>query len=104
LYFENGLIAEVIDNTTSRGRTIRFVFEGDNEELYQKIDEIGQTPLPHTSRGTLSLMIAPDIRPSLPNIAAPLRRPRPGSTSRVISSRPFRGGACRSCRSRSTSD
>ena len=46
LYFENGLIAEVIDNTTSRGRTIRFVFEGDNEELYHKIDEIGQTPIP----------------------------------------------------------
>jgi S-adenosylmethionine:tRNA ribosyltransferase-isomerase len=46
LYFENGLVAEVIDNTTSRGRTIRFVFEGSNEELYEKIDEIGQTPLP----------------------------------------------------------
>ncbi len=46
LYFENGLIAEVIDNTTSRGRTIRFVFEGDNEELYSKIDEIGETPIP----------------------------------------------------------
>ena len=46
LYFENGLIAEVIDNTTSRGRTIRFVFEGTNNELYDKIDEIGQTPLP----------------------------------------------------------
>lgn len=46
LYFENGLIAEVIDNTTSRGRTIRFVFEGSNEELYEKIDEIGQTPIP----------------------------------------------------------
>lgn len=46
LYFENGLIAEVIDNTTSRGRTIRFVFEGSNEELYHRIDEIGQTPLP----------------------------------------------------------
>lgn len=46
LYFENGLIAEVIDNTTSRGRTIRFVFEGTNEELYGKIDEIGETPLP----------------------------------------------------------
>src|SRR6056297_2121601 len=42
LYFANGLIAEVIDNTTSRGRTIRFVFEGSNEELYEKIDEIGQ--------------------------------------------------------------
>ena len=33
LYFENDLVAEVIDNTTSRGRTIRFVFEGENEEL-----------------------------------------------------------------------
>lgn len=46
LYFENGLVAEVIDNTTSRGRTIRFVFEGNNEALYAKIDEIGNTPLP----------------------------------------------------------
>ncbi len=46
LYFDNGLVAEVIDNTTSRGRTIRFVFEGENEELYRMIDEIGQTPLP----------------------------------------------------------
>ncbi len=46
LYFENGLIAEVIDNTTSRGRTIRFVFEGSNDALYDKIDEIGQTPIP----------------------------------------------------------
>ncbi|MFW5955347.1 MAG: tRNA preQ1(34) S-adenosylmethionine ribosyltransferase-isomerase QueA [Rhodothermales bacterium] len=46
LYFENGLVAEVIDNTTSRGRTIRFVFEGSNEDLYNKIDEIGQTPIP----------------------------------------------------------
>lgn len=46
LYFENGLVAEVIDNTTSRGRTIRFVFEGSNTELYDKIDEIGQTPIP----------------------------------------------------------
>lgn len=46
LYFDNGLVAEVIDNTTSRGRTIRFVFEGTNEELYRMIDEIGQTPLP----------------------------------------------------------
>ena len=46
LFFANGLIAEVIDNTTSRGRTIRFVFGGSNLELYQKIDEIGLTPLP----------------------------------------------------------
>jgi len=46
LYFDNGLVAEVIDNTTSRGRTIRFVFEGTNSELYEKIDEIGETPIP----------------------------------------------------------
>jgi len=46
LYFDNGLVAEVIDNTTSRGRTIRFVFEGDNHELYEMIDEIGETPIP----------------------------------------------------------
>lgn len=46
LFFENDLTAEVIDNTTSRGRTIRFVFEGTNDELYDKIDRIGETPLP----------------------------------------------------------
>lgn len=46
LFFENDLTAEVIDNTTSRGRTIRFVFEGSNEELYKKINKIGETPLP----------------------------------------------------------
>ncbi len=46
LYFDDDLSAEVIDNTTSRGRTIRFNFEGGNEELYEKIKEIGETPLP----------------------------------------------------------
>ena len=46
LFFENGLIAEVLDNTTSRGRTIRFTFDGSNEELYGRIDEIGETPIP----------------------------------------------------------
>lgn len=47
LFFEHDLTAEVIDNTTSRGRTIRFVFEGSNEKLYEKIDRIGETPLPN---------------------------------------------------------
>jgi len=46
LYFEEDLQAEVLDNTTSRGRTIRFSFDGTNEELYAKIDRIGETPLP----------------------------------------------------------
>ena len=46
LFFGDGLVAEVIDNTTSRGRTIRFVFHGTNEQLYEEIDNIGDTPLP----------------------------------------------------------
>lgn len=47
LYFgENDLVAEVVDNTTSRGRTIRFLYEGDNANLHQLIDQLGRTPLP----------------------------------------------------------
>jgi S-adenosylmethionine:tRNA ribosyltransferase-isomerase len=49
LYFGEGeLVAEVIDNTTSRGRTIRFLFDGTNEEFNQVIDQLGETPLPKT--------------------------------------------------------
>ncbi len=49
LYFGEGeLVAEVIDNTTSRGRTIRFLFDGTNEEFTQVIDQLGETPLPKT--------------------------------------------------------
>jgi S-adenosylmethionine:tRNA ribosyltransferase-isomerase len=46
LYFDEGLTAEVIDNTTSRGRTIRFLFDGSSEKLNQLIDRIGTTPIP----------------------------------------------------------
>ena len=47
LYFGDGeLAAEVIDNTTSRGRTIRFLFDGDQEQFYKMIDALGETPLP----------------------------------------------------------
>lgn len=48
LFFgENSLlIAEVVDNTTSRGRTIRFLFDGENEELHKLIDKLGKTPIP----------------------------------------------------------
>lgn len=42
----NELIAEVIDNTTSRGRTIRFQFDGSYEEYRAKLNELGKTPLP----------------------------------------------------------
>ena len=48
LYFgENeSLVAEVIDNTTSRGRTLRFLFDGPYEAFREKLQELGETPLP----------------------------------------------------------
>lgn len=51
LYFgDSDLVAEVIDNTTSRGRTIRFLYDGDHDELMQAIHELGETPLPDEIR------------------------------------------------------
>ncbi|MDX2362545.1 MAG: tRNA preQ1(34) S-adenosylmethionine ribosyltransferase-isomerase QueA [Crocinitomicaceae bacterium] len=48
LYFgdDESLVAEVIDNTTSRGRTLRFLFDGSYEEFKKKITQLGETPLP----------------------------------------------------------
>lgn len=48
LYFgENDeLVAEVIDNTTSRGRTLRFLFDGPYDEFKKLITDLGETPLP----------------------------------------------------------
>jgi S-adenosylmethionine:tRNA ribosyltransferase-isomerase len=43
---DDSLVAEVIDNTTSRGRTLRFLFDGDHDEFIAKIKELGKTPLP----------------------------------------------------------
>ena len=48
LYFgkNDELVAEVIDNTTSRGRTLRFLFDGTYDEFKRTITEMGETPLP----------------------------------------------------------
>src|SRR5690606_14708202 len=48
LYFGDNdlLVAEVVDNTTSRGRTIRFLFDGSDEEFRRNIEILGETPLP----------------------------------------------------------
>ena len=48
LYFgdDDSLVAEVIDNTTSRGRTLRFLYDGSYDEFRGKLLELGQTPLP----------------------------------------------------------
>ncbi len=48
LYFgeDNSLVAEVIDNTTSRGRTLRFLFDGPYEDFKKTLYAHGETPLP----------------------------------------------------------
>lgn len=48
LYFgeDDSMVAEVIDNTTSRGRTLRFLYDGPHEEFKQALYSLGQTPLP----------------------------------------------------------
>ena len=48
LYFgdDNSLVAEVIDNTTSRGRTLRFLFDGEYEDFREQLKILGETPLP----------------------------------------------------------
>ena len=48
LYFgdDDSLVAEVIDNTTSRGRTLRFLYDGSYEEFREKLVELGETRIP----------------------------------------------------------
>ncbi len=48
LYFgeDDSLVAEVIDNTTSRGRTLRFLFDGSYEEFREVLYGMGETPIP----------------------------------------------------------
>jgi S-adenosylmethionine:tRNA ribosyltransferase-isomerase len=48
LYFgdDETLVAEVIDNTTSRGRTLRFLYDGSYTDFRRKLTELGETPLP----------------------------------------------------------
>lgn len=48
LYFgeDGGMVAEVIDNTTNRGRTLRFLYDGDHEEFKRTLFSLGKTPIP----------------------------------------------------------
>ena len=48
LYFgdDDSMVAEVIDNTTNRGRTLRFLYDGDHDEFKKALYALGQTPLP----------------------------------------------------------
>ena len=48
LYFgeDNSIVAEVIDNTTSRGRTLRFLYDGEHEEFKRSLSALGESPIP----------------------------------------------------------
>ena len=50
LYFgpDDAMVAEVIDNTTSRGRTLRFLYDGPHEEFKEALYALGEAPLPRT--------------------------------------------------------
>ena len=57
LYFgeDDSIVAEVIDNTTSRGRTLRFLYDGSHEDFKKELFKLGETPLPRN--------IARDVEP-----------------------------------------
>lgn len=48
LYFgeDNSIVSEVIDNTTSRGRTLRFLYDGDHDEFKRSLYALGEAPIP----------------------------------------------------------
>ena len=56
LYFgeDESLVAEVIDNTTSRGRTLRFLFDGSYEDFKEALFGLGQTPVPDWVKKTVT--------------------------------------------------
>ena len=69
LYFrdDDSVVAEVIDNTTSRGRTLRFLFDGTHEEFKKSLFELGETPLP---RNMISRPVEPEDAERLQTIFA----------------------------------
>ncbi len=59
LYFgeDDSMVAEVIDNTTSRGRTLRFLYDGPHDEFKKALYALGETPLP---RGIVNREVEPE--------------------------------------------
>lgn len=55
---DESLVAEVIDNTTSRGRTLRFLFDGSYEAFREKLAALGETPIPKYIRRDVEEMDA----------------------------------------------
>lgn len=84
LYFgdDDLLVAEVIDNTTSRGRTLRFLFDSSYEEFKQALFSLGETPCPNGCAKRWSPRTPNVTKPSSPATRAPWPPRRPACTSR----------------------
>ena len=68
LYFgdDDSMVAEVIDNTTSRGRTLRFLYDGSHDEFKKALYALGEAPLPSFIRRPVEEEDAERSRLSLP--------------------------------------
>ena len=66
LYFgdDETVVAEVIDNTTSRGRTLRFLYDGSHDEFKKNLYALGETPIPAPSSGPWSRRTRNASKPS----------------------------------------
>ena len=64
LYFgdDESMVAEVIDNTTSRGRTLRFLYDGSYEEFKEALFALGETPVPEFVKETIEPSDAEDFQ------------------------------------------
>jgi len=83
LYFgeDDLLVAEVIDNTTSRGRTLRFLFDGTYDEFKKTLYSLGETLCQSSSTGRLNQRTARDTRPFLQSMKVQLRPLQPACIS-----------------------
>lgn len=73
IFFTKNLYCEVIDNTTSRGRIVRFNYNGDFSKY---IDKLGKTPLPPTLSGKLLIRTRRIIRRYMPSMWGQLPHPQ----------------------------
>ena len=87
LYFgeDNSIVSEVIDNTTSRGRTLRFLYDGDHDEFKRSLYALGEAPIPRfvgRESGPEDLSAS---NASLPKTKAQSPHPPPACTSHAKS-------------------
>ena len=86
LYFgdDDLLVAEVIDNTTSRGRTLRFLFDGDYDEFKATLYKMGETPLPKWIRSKVEPIADERYLPIFARHAGAVAAPTAGLLCRTL--------------------